>query len=324
MLKFGIYNLKQLSNQNLDGFWGKKKYIAVDLFAETSLSGLFNKQLLEEAIMRRFTLANGSYRRTHGYRFEEFDADTLRQIKKFFSPDDLLRIHDVAVSDGRTACDFFQKIKRTFKKISYHATDKDTFVRIIRSRRNPKNRIVKDEEGNILQIIWPPFVFNIPKKENLVLYPINRFVLFLLLKNPQRLVKWLGLENTKEEKINIFSHRAERLQREEPSFSLGAYDLANKMPAKYDIIRAMNVINKSYFTENEAAIIINNLKEGLKDPGILLVGSNKNAGSPVDGNIFLKKKGRINILSQSGNGAPYKELFLAPQNHKEKDEPSVN
>ena len=122
MFKTGIHNLKQIANKKLEGFWGRKKFIAADLFEEINLSGLSDKEKLEEMVMKRFSMANGSYRRTHGYRFEEFDADALRQIKKFFSPDDLLRIHDVAVSDGRTACDFFQKIKRSFKKISNLST----------------------------------------------------------------------------------------------------------------------------------------------------------------------------------------------------------
>ena len=266
MFKTGIYNLNQLANQKLDGFFGKRKFIAIDLYEEVGLSGLPNKERLKEAIMRRFALANGTFRRTHDARFEDFDGDAIRQIKKFFSKDDLLRIHDVAVSDGRTACEFFNKLKRDFKKMHYHATDRDTYVKIIESKKNPKNKIVRDEEGKLLQIIWPPFVFNIPKKESPLLYPINR-LLIKLLENKTRMKKWLKLNNVKEKRISIFSHEAQKLERDDISFSLGAYDLFNKMPAKYDIIRVMNVLNKSYFTEEEARKIIINIKNFFKRTG---------------------------------------------------------
>lgn len=301
--------MNQLANQDLKGFWGRKKFIAIDLYQELGACGLPNKERLEEAIMRRFALANGTFRRTHDARFEDFDGDAIRQIKKFFSEDELLRVHDVAVSDGRTACQFFKKLKRNFKKISYHATDRDTYVKIIESKKQPKNKIVRDEEGKLLQIIWPPFVFNIPKKESPFLYPINR-LLIKLLEDKRRLNKWLKLDEKKEKRISIFSHEAQKLERDDVSFSLGAYDLFNKMPAKYDIIRVMNVLNRSYFTEEEARKIITNIKSSLKDPGILLVGSNKDAGSPVNGNIFLNKKGAFRIISTFGGGAPYKEIFL--------------
>lgn len=300
--------MNQLANQDLKGFWGRKKFIAIDLYQELGACGLPNKEKLEEAILRRFALANGTYRRTYDARFEEFDADAVRQAKKFLKPNELLRVHDVAVSDGRTACDFFEKLKRHFSKIHYHATDLYTEVRVINSREKPKNRIVKDEDGNLLQIIFPPFVFNVPEKDNLLLFPINRLLLKLLM-NKDRRKKWMKLENAREQRMSIFSHNALRTEKREPGFSLGAYDIFNKMPAEYDIVRAMNVINKSYFNEEEAKVIIKNMEEALKDPGLLLIGSNKDAGSEVNGNIFLKKKGKMHMVSKTGHGAPYHEML---------------
>jgi hypothetical protein len=59
------------------------------------------------------------YKRTAANRFETFDDEALKIIGLNFTNDASLNVSDVAVSDGRTALDFFEKLDKRFRVAGY-------------------------------------------------------------------------------------------------------------------------------------------------------------------------------------------------------------
>ena len=76
------------------------------------------------------------------------------------------------------------------------------------------------------------------------------------------------------------------------------------------MIRAMNVLNSSYFSDIEFAKVLENLHSGLKDGGLLIVGSNQASGTVVHGGIYKKTPKGFQKIYQSGDGVAIDQLLL--------------
>jgi chemotaxis methyl-accepting protein methylase len=69
---------------------------------------------------------------------------------------------------------------------------------------------------------------------------------------------------------------------------LGQHDLLESSKITFDCLRAMNVLNKAYFSADQMQVILHNVHQSLVDNGLLVLGSNQDAGSPVSGAVFAK------------------------------------
>jgi len=315
MFKTGIYNLDQLTQGKMANFSKKRKEIAIDLYAKIQKTDLENKEKLEEIILKNFAFSDGTYKRTHSSRFDDFNKEILETIKEMLEKEKYI-IHDAAISDGRTSCEFFTALKKEFGNIELYASDKNLAVYIFESKKNKKNKIVKDEKVRILQIIFSPFVLNVftPKKAKLfkikkaVLFPLNYILTKILL------TAWIQKIfipiDAKGEKMELFSKETLSLKEKDENFHLVDYSLFEEKFADFDIVRAMNVVNPTYFSDKEVETIAKNLKNSLKENGLLVIGSNNNINSSINGDIFIKKDKKLHSMKKFNRGVPFREIFL--------------
>ncbi|MFM8454083.1 MAG: hypothetical protein ACKOAD_03755 [Gammaproteobacteria bacterium] len=77
-----------------------------------------------------------------------------------------------------------------------------------------------------------------------------------------------------------------------------------------DAIRAMNVLNISYFSNDEFSQVMRNLYEVLTENGLLITGSNQEAGTLVNGGIYQKAGGGFLKIFNSGEGSPIESILL--------------
>src|SRR6266404_5193721 len=63
----------------------------------------------QELILSPFAVRNAVFKRTTRNRFDEFDNKTLELIRESAALHESRVVHDMAVSDARTACYFFDK-----------------------------------------------------------------------------------------------------------------------------------------------------------------------------------------------------------------------
>lgn len=308
MLKTGIYRLDQLNSSTLDGFFGRRKFVAVTLYPEVIADNGPDRDRLLERILSRFPAANGTYKRTQRRRFAAFDTQVVRMLSERSNPGTRCSIHDVAVSDGRTAFDFFRMIDDlTQMDLRFLASDASPDVVAVSGSDASFVVVIDSDSQTPLQIIRPPFVFNVQQRESALLYPINRLILGALLRTRVRTtVKRLqaGDRRLNVSRIRLLAPDCLRLTETDPRFRFERYNILDKPREQYDVVRAMNVLNRSYFSDADIRLAVQHIHESLIPGGVFVTGSNQDAGSPVDGAVYERTVTGFRPLWSSGAGSP--------------------
>jgi chemotaxis methyl-accepting protein methylase len=107
--------------------------------------------------------------------------------------------------------------------------------------------------------------------------------------------------------------RALNLARLDPRFHLGEQNILEPLatPEPPHIVRAMNVLNATYFTQEDLSRILGNFHTALRTGGWLVTGYNEDAGSQVHGAIFRKTDAGFERLWESGRGPQMQDRILA-------------
>jgi chemotaxis methyl-accepting protein methylase len=313
MLKTGIYCQDHLSIDTIRSFWGKRKYVAITLYPKVAASEGPDRDRLLEHILCRFATANGSYKRTQSHRFEVFDNQVVQVLQDQQSTEGGWRVHDMAVSDGRTAVDFFMKLAGAIDtRLEFIATDAFSELTAISNSSNSLVLVIDSISKALVQVIRPPFVFNIEKHESSYIYPINRLMLGITLRTSVKRVLdqyHAGDPGIRSEQIQLLSPECIRLIKMDSRFKFGKYSILEPQSGKYNLIRAMNVLNRSYFSDTDIRKCVLNIKDGLLRDGLFVVGSNQDAGSTVDGAVYQWIGSRFKELRVSGQGAAIKGIM---------------
>lgn len=306
MIKFGIYTISKVRTRNtVSSFLKIQTPVSITLYDKVA-----NEQdadSLQEKILLPFADARGAYKRTYKNRFEEFDCQVTDILKKNLTSGPHISIFDAAVSDGRTAVDFFQKLSLHFSIHSYIATDYDPEIFIIEKKHIT---ITFDRNGKPLEILCKPLVLY-PTKPNSIIFFMNRLTLLALEKFWIPRIQKEFFSNPRTSKsVTLFCKAAKTLQTINSNFVLKRHNLLNPLHETYDIFRAMNVLNTSYFTPDQIHIIVKNIFEALTNDGLFITGSNQNANSIVHGGVYQKKSSGFVCLFRSGEGSPVENLLM--------------
>jgi hypothetical protein len=313
VLKLGIYRLDQLCRSRaglLRGYLRRACYVG--LYEDAgSVDGELGRKL-EEQVLFGFSVANGVFKRTSKDRMGDFDDATIAAVKRLSCRDRLLVVHDMAVSDARTAYDLFLKLSAALNdSIEFYATDLALKVTAIR-KCGSRTRVVVDGNNNIVQLVYPPFVLPMRAIESW-LFPINRLLRVVLMRVvANRVVKQRQLGDPELEcrELQLICREARTLLAARSNFHLDEYDLFEQAPRSYGLIRAMNIFNLTYFPAAAIEVALVNVFESLEEGGLFVVGSNGDAGSMVNGGIYAKQGGCFSAVYTSGSGAAINDLVL--------------
>jgi len=110
--------------------------------------------------------------------------------------------------------------------------------------------------------------------------------------------------------IDLVHPEFNNLIKQHPGFSLINYNLLEKLPGKYDVVRAMNILHFGYFTHDSLNIVLNNLYHGLNDGGLLIEGSNEYAGSPVEGAFYQKTSSGFSLVAEPESASRIRKNVL--------------
>jgi len=307
MLKLGIHSESQLPGGSLTTWLGGRKYIAADLYP----AALERNETVAEALLRLLVLANGTRKFTSRARFPEFDRRAAAEIAKVGERQPIT-IHEVAVSDGRTAVEFYQCLDAAGIEVDYFASDLVPFVFVYPSMGSG-SRIVVDPEQQLLQVVAPPFVFNVPRKESVRFYPLNHLVLKVLglslVRRLRRELSRRGLEAA--HRVDLVSRECLELARSEARFHYGRHDLFFPLDRPVDVIRAMNILNPSYFSSDDLNRILSAFCQSLNPGGLLVTGSNWEAGSEVEGGVYRSTSTGFEVVFETGGGSRVRDLITA-------------
>ena len=305
MLRFGVWSLEQLQARKVKDFLGGEKNVSVELYEEAQLRLNGSSEQDQEIVLDHFRFGR-VFKRTHAQRFAAFDAAILSAVVKQLgpAPDAPIRVHDIAASDGRTSLDLYEKLTDIYRGgVRFLATDLLPWVYSIRW---PEGRLkaITDDHGKVIQIIHPPFVFDLARNESWF-YWLNHAIRRRQLKQATALASLFLGDSSKVEvkKIYLIHQKCRKLMEESRGFSFERHDVLEPINREFDLVRAMNILNPAYFGADEIRRILRCIFESLREGGIFATGSNEGEGSEVEGGVYLRTENGFRLLWASGRGS---------------------
>ena len=290
MFKFGVYSIDDLRAGKDKTWYGSTKKVSVSLLND--LDPHEWRSPIYDRIMFELIDDRGTYKRTYQRRFDTFDKIAIKLlIDRFGHSDGSLRIHDAAVSNAQTAADFYLKLSDQFAQLVYFASDYDPFVTLINQGRLS---VALSSSNDVLEIKWPPFVFSPLKPERRLFFPLNHLLRWFLER--MYVGRLIGayergeLSGSSVQRVTLFAPSAMSLQETRSNFRLLRHDLLSPSPIDEQLqcIRAMNVLNPTYFDDRQLETAVKYIWSALEDDGIFVVGSNQDQDTQVKGAIYAK------------------------------------
>lgn len=293
MFKLGVHSIQQLKKGKTRTVLGTSKKVSVTLLDEIDDFELSSDAYA--SIMFCLNDDRGAFKRTYSGRFGKFNDRCLEIIFESFEKP-VLRFHDAGVSSAETAVDFFERINAEYADLFYLASDYDPYLTVL---GHGLASVSIASSGSILEIALPPFVFthNPPDRW---FYPINRFLFYVAREfwAKSLVAKYqagsLAAENIR--RIDVFCPRARQLAKTNRRFQLAQHDLLSPTDDTFHCVRAMNVLNDSYFSAEQMRKVLLNVHSSLEDNGLFIVGSNQDPGSPVAGAVYRKNDSELDLV----------------------------
>jgi hypothetical protein len=284
MIRTGITRISQLKNKKLKDIFGKERNISVFLYTRLNEIKDFSlKEECSEIILNRFNSDRNVIKRTYKNRFNQFDDITIKEILRnnIQSPS----ILDVGISDGRASLYFLNSLLLNVKDFRYTGSDLAISYKLYKRKENSKSYIITNEKSEIVEIVYPPFVWNLSRGEGKI-YFLNNILKSCFSRAMKRALRKNKMKFLKP--FDLLYPDFTGLLEQNQGFSVRNYNLLDPVDGKFNAIRVMNILHFGYFSEKILNEILLNLYNGLELNGLLIEGSNENAGSPVEGAIYKK------------------------------------
>lgn len=233
-------------------------------------------QAMEHEFFGALRLANGTFKTTYAQRLDDLNVQILRHLPGR----ETIRAKDVAASTGVSTMEWYDSLAAAGIDCKMTASDLHWRARLLAC---PGLTVLTDVAGNVLQVDVAGRVLNgeiAPK-------PLLR--LFRAL--PSREVTLASPRLT--------SYPIEIVEE----------DLFRSAPGRWDVIRAANILNRSYFPEQQLRAGVASLVGTLAPRGILAVCRTKSDGSN-HGSVFRLADDRLELLDDLGDGSEVKDLAL--------------
>lgn len=261
---------------------------------------------IEDDFFSSIKLSNETFKTTDVNRFDALNEELMRLV--IASGSAIARVLDVGVSSGVTTIALLHALRGVGFSPEVTATDLAIGAHIVPLR--PACRVLVDEEGFPLQY----------ELFGTVVQPWRRRLDFF---NGMIAVRWL---------VNrVCAPRAKQALRQgqgissvklisprllgDPLAKVMSDDVLKRNPslvAKYDFVRAANILNLDYFDERQLRSAIDNLKSYMAGSGALLLILRTLRPRDHHGTLFqLAENGRLKIVWRFGKGSEVEHLVGA-------------
>jgi hypothetical protein len=226
-----------------------------------------------------------SYKTTKKNRFPL----TLKNLAEIISAEPLI-ILDIGASDGTTSLDVMQAI--SFKK--YYITDLNLYVYY---RIAGRWTLFCNHKGQLMLAVCNQWIIYRDTKN--ALWPFRSVV-----ERFFRTKKFF--QSRSDERIALINPGVKAVLSER--VCLAEYNAFEAWPGENaDLIIAANILNHSYFSEDEIVLIMQNIKEAVKRPGLIALIDNRKV---EQSSIIKVTKTSAVIVSRVGNGSDVENLML--------------
>lgn len=256
--------------------------------------------------------SNGTFRTTFPQRFQDVDEVAIRWMKQAYAADAEIQIQDRAVSHGLTSLEWAERLFPSFPRARFEASD--ILLELFEIQRDGTAYIV-EPNGRAIQFIQSPWVVSLehaePKR-----YPVNRIVAGWARRRFQRLGLGEAWRETAEKQgwrvrnIPYIHPRARALARTNPNFKFRLRSVFETTPEACDVIRTMNIFNRSYFSDEQLSAGAKAIFKSLRPGGMWIVG--RTLEEDFSNHVsFLRRGARAwEPLERIGKGAEIEGLVL--------------
>lgn len=261
-----------------------------------------------------FTLrtSNGTFRTSFRQRFEDVNASAMRWMERSYAADSAIEIQDRAVSHGLTSWEWAGCVFRAFPLARFEASD--ILLELIEISRGGETYIV-EPNGRPIQYIKPPFVVSIEHPEPRR-YPVNRIVAARARGRFERLGlggNWIETAQTRGwrvRKIPSIHPWTRELGRKNPNFQFRLRSVFEITPGACDVLRTMNILNRSYFSPEELARGASAVFQSLRPGGIWIVGRTMEEDFKNHVSLLRRREDGWEVLERIGAGSEMEKLAL--------------
>lgn len=270
-------------------------------------------QELEKSFFDCLRVKNGVYKTTYAHRLDDLNA----QVENYLPSARPLQVLDVAISSGVSTLEWVESLQEA--GLDYHITGIDlTIGGLLVSFGNRLHAVLDHTKWPLLFEIDGQWVSNPPRKRHLLRYffPLAWMKCALYLwaqryreSEGERVQRILGMP-TSTRSINLVTPRL--MNHPRVTISEGNILTESWQPGRFHVIRAANILNKSYFDGNALFKILHNLRRHLTADGILIVcNTDTDEKAANHATIFaLREDQRFVVLSKMNGGSEVEDLIL--------------
>lgn len=261
----------------------------------------------EEEFFTSLKLRNGTYKTTFQRRFTDIDHALL----KFIESGDVAvdNVMDVGISSGSSTLELYQELHAAGYKSRITGTDMTPdayFISVF-----PGCFALVDDTGyplryDILNRTMKPWVVSEDYRSGF--FVIRKCINICLGRRAKRLMRQTDSMNVR--KVKLITPRLRdcadiTVQKDDITQYNGAFE------DRFSFIRVANVLNKGYFTNEELASIIGNIRQYLARPrGALLVVRTHENGTNHGSLFVIYKDGECKVLQRFGQGSEIEHIVL--------------
>lgn len=254
-------------------------------------------------------LSNGVFKLTYPNRFDDLNKLVLKHIPRRKKA---IEVMDVAASTAVTSVEWSQHLASAGFKNSMTAGD---FSAMGWRLQTPFAEVLLESNGYPLQFdVGRRAIPNTPRNR-------HEFAAFRVLRTALRLWKKINpqvasciAENRESSILRRQFLVSPRVLKSEIKVVVDDILSPNtpEMRSRCHAIRAANILNFDYFSNDDLKKIIGNLNERLKKGGILIVCKTEKDDTN-NGTIFLKSGKKLKVIDQIGSGSLIQDLIISSQ-----------
>lgn len=240
---------------------------------------------------RTLVMSNKTTKQTSKERFKELDNLTLDLLEKKRNP----KVLDVGISSGLTTFELFQLLDSQQKNFHLDATDKYPNIKLYKTWFYST---IIDNQKKPISIYWGGlYLSNLMSWKYFISKVLFKIISKFIIINPKKVIGvplfYSGFtELAEKNKVRFFDHDV-----------LHPFQFKN-----YDFIRVMNILNLSYFSEDQIQKAIVNLRSTLIEGGVLMVGRTFNKKNHVS--IYIKKGSKLVPKQHINNGSEINRIVI--------------
>lgn len=266
-----------------------------------------------ESISFRLRTSNGTFRTSFQNRFRDVDAAVLEWLKRFYSSGAELHVQDRAVSHGLTSWEWAVPLFQAFPAATFEASD--LLLELIQLTLPDGGVYIVEPNGRAIQYIRPPFVVPLQHPASWR-YPLNRMYAGPALRRFEGLSlpkDWMANSaagDCKILRIPYIHPNALGFSKRNPRFTFRVRSVFDVTPAACDVVRTMNIFNRSYFSDEQLRTGAKAIFDSLRPGGIWVVGRTLETDFSNHATLFRRNETGWEGLERIGNGWELEELAL--------------